>query len=155
MQNITIYTDGSCHTQHKIGGWASIILVDGKEILLKDFELNTTHNRMELLSVIKAFEFIEKEKIKFNKIILKSDSQYVINIRERKEKLTKNNFITKKGNEIQNKDLLIRLIKYIEKLPIEFIKVKAHQKKTSERNINREVDKISRKIVRDKVKQIK
>lgn len=154
MQTITIYTDGSCHTQHKIGGWASIILVDDKEILLKDFELNTTHNRMELLSVIKAFEFIESEDLEFNEIILKSDSQYVVGIQERKEKLQKNKFITKKGNEIQNKDLILRLIHYIEKLPIKFIKVKAHQKKTSERNINREVDKISRKIVRDYVKNI-
>ncbi len=122
--------------------------------MLKDFELNTTHNRMELLSVIKSFEFIENENFEFDKITLKSDSQYVVGIQERKEKLKNNKFITKKGTEIQNKDLVLRLIHYIEKLPIEFIKVKAHQKKTSERNINREVDKISRKIVRDKVKQI-
>ena len=109
---------------------------------------------MELLAVIKAFEFIKDKNFEFDKIILKSDSQYVIGIQERKEKLKRANFITKKGTEIQNKDLVQRLIHFIEKLPLEFIKVKAHQKKTSERNINREVDKISRKIVRDKVKQI-
>ena len=153
MNEITIYTDGSCHTQHKIGAWASIILVNHKEITLSGFELNTTHNRMELLSVIKAFEFIETEKFQYSKIILKSDSQYVIGIQDRKEKLQKANFITKKGNEIQNKDLVLQLINFIEKLNIEFIKVKAHQKKTSERNINREVDKLSRKIVRDSVKK--
>lgn len=153
MKTITIYTDGSCHTQHKVGGWASIILVNETEVTLSGFELNTTHNRMELVSVIKAFEFIENKDFQYSKIILKSDSQYVIGIQNRKEKLQKTNFITKKGTEIKNKDLVLQLINFIEKLNIEFVKVKAHQKKNSERNINREVDKLSRKIVRDYVKK--
>ncbi|NPA44951.1 MAG: ribonuclease HI [Chlorobi bacterium] len=148
MKEIIIYTDGSCHTQLKVGAWASIILIEGDEILLKDYELDTTHNRMELLAVIKAFEFIEKEKFEYDSIVLKSDSQYVVEIERRMQKLKENNFITKKGTEIQNVDLVKKLISYIEKFPVKFIKVKAHQKKTSERNINIEVDKISRKIVR-------
>lgn len=154
MNEITIYTDGSCHTQHKVGAWAAIILVDNNEILLDGHELNTTHNRMELLSVITALEYIEEQKLPFSKTTVKSDSQYVIKIKERKEKLKQANFITKKGKEIQNKDLVIRLIKFIETIELEFIKVKAHQKKTNIRNYNIDVDKTSRKIVRNIVKEI-
>jgi len=90
----------------------------------------------------------------FSKTTVKSDSQYVIKIKERKEKLKQANFITKKGKEIQNKDLVIRLIKFIETIELEFIKVKAHQKKTNIRNYNIDVDKTSRKIVRNIVKEI-
>ncbi len=149
---INIYTDGSCNHLHKVGGWAAIIILAEKEILLKGLETETTHNRMELLSVIKAFEYIEKNDLAELKIIVKSDSQYVVRIIERKEQLLTNNFITKKEKPIQNKDLVEKIIHYIDCLDLEFVKVKAHQKKSTKRNYNREVDKISRKIVREYVR---
>jgi len=45
MQKVIIesYTDGSCHTKLKVGAWAAIIFIDGKEIVLKSIELNTTN----------------------------------------------------------------------------------------------------------------
>jgi len=55
-----IYTDGSCHTQLCIGAWASIILVDDKKIVLSGKEFNTTHNRMEILAVIKSIKYLTK-----------------------------------------------------------------------------------------------
>jgi len=149
---ISIYTDGSCHTQHRVGGWAAILLIGVHEIVLKGSERETTHNRMELQAVIKAFDYLEELSLKETEIRVYSDSQYVVRIRERKEKLKANEFMTKSGNVIQNKDLVLTLISYIESLNIQFIKVKAHQRKTDVRNINREVDMIARKIVRDYIK---
>jgi len=146
---ITIYTDGSCHTQNKIGGWATILLINEEEIMLSGHVPKTTHNRMELLAVIKAIEYIENHKLGYQTIIVKSDSQYVVRIKERKEKLKAAEFVTKKGNDIKNKDLIVQLIHYIETLNLEFVKVKAHQKKTDIRNYNIDVDKASRKIVRE------
>ncbi|NOZ34673.1 MAG: ribonuclease HI [Chlorobi bacterium] len=154
MKNITIYTDGSCHTQHKIGAWAAILLIGDEEIVLSGKKAETTHNRMELLSVIKAFEYIDNHKFTDYKIVIKSDSQYVVGIRERKEKLKAAEFITKKGNQIQNKDLVEQLISFIETMNVQFVKVKAHLKKTDNRNYNRDVDKLSRQIVRDYVRNI-
>ncbi len=152
--DISIYTDGSCHTQQKFGAWAAIILIKDEEILLKGEEHNTTHNRMELLSVIKALEFIENKNFIDRHIIIKSDSQYVTEIKNRIRKLRSADFKTKKGNDIQNKDLVIKLIQYIENLNIDFVKVKAHQKKTNTRNFNRDADKISRQIVRKYIKNL-
>ena len=55
---ITIYTDGSCHAQKRIGAWAAIVIINIEKIVLKGVEINTTHNRMELMAVIKAIEYV-------------------------------------------------------------------------------------------------
>ena len=86
-----------------------------------------------------------------------TDSQYVYRIPERKDKLKLNEFITKKGNQNQNSDMVKILIGLIESHSIEFVKVKAHQKKNSNsinihENYNSEVDKIARQLVRESVK---
>jgi len=64
-------------------------------------------------------------------------------------RLRSNHFTTSRGNAIQNTDLIKKLYELIESINIEFVKVKAHQKKSVKVNYNREVDKLSRKIVRD------
>lgn len=155
MENkeIVIYTDGSCHTQHKIGGWAAVIFIDDKKTLIKGKEINTTHNRMEIIAVLKAIDFV-KTNNPGAAMIIYSDSQYVCGIRDRKEKLKNKNFLTNKGKLIQNLDLVKDLIYEIENYDISFVKVKAHQKSGDTVNCNREVDKISRKIVRDNVREL-
>ncbi len=146
---IQIYTDGSCHTQERIGGWAAIILGKEKNIEIKGFVKDTTHNAMEILAVLKALDFLEKEyNNTFTKIEIVSDSQYVVRILERKEKLKANNFLTKKNNPIRNVDLVKKLIERIETLPLIFTKIKAHQKATTEINYNRVVDQLARNEVR-------
>jgi len=148
---INIYTDGSCNPQKETGAWAAILLFQDEEITLSDCVKTKSHNAMELLGVIKAFEYIVANNLNNNEITVYSDSQYVVNIIDRKEKLLESGFITKKGTERKNSDLVKRLINYIELLHPQFIKVKAHQKKTSERNYNRDVDKLSRKLVRENI----
>ena len=47
---IKIYTDGSCLGNPGNGGWAAIILNDGKKTELKGSKKDTTNNQMELLA---------------------------------------------------------------------------------------------------------
>lgn len=153
-----IYTDGSCHTNYCMGAWAAVILAGDKKSLIKGGAQNTTHNRMELLAVIKAVGFAV-ENHKDASLIVYTDSQYVFRIPERKEKLKRNHFLTKKGTPIQNADLVQELISQIESYTIQFIKIKAHQKLiTAEPDIhatyNSEVDKLVRQMVRDAVKNV-
>lgn len=151
-KSIEIYTDGSCHTQKKIGAWASILFVGGEKIVLKGEVRNTTHNRMELFAVIKAIEYIDDKQCD-SQLLIYTDSQYVCGILGRKEKLKGNRFLTKKGTFIQNADLVETLIQQIESHSIRFIKVKAHQKADTESSkYNSQVDKLSRKMVRANVK---
>ena len=54
-----IYTDGSCHTQKRIGAWVAIILTGTEKKVLSGIVQDTTHNRMELYAVIKGIEYIK------------------------------------------------------------------------------------------------
>lgn len=145
---IEIYTDGSCNPQLKIGGWAALIIDNENRHLIKGIKKQVTHNSMELLAVINAVEFVENNKLKYKKIVVYTDSQYVADLVVRKNKLKQNNYLTKKGKSIQNVELVKKIVSLLSSQNIEFIKVKAHQKH-SENNNNRIVDKVSRKIVRD------
>lgn len=147
--SIEIYTDGSCHTQLCVGAWASIILVDGNLINLSGVVDSTTHNRMEILAVLKALEYI-KEKINHPnlKITVVSDSQYVVGLIDRRSKFNLSDYKTKAGNDIRNKDLVLRLFYFTDNLDINFVKIKAHQKPTDVLNYNNEVDKLCRSLVR-------
>ena len=50
----TIYTDGSCIGNPGPGGWAAVILCDGKQIELSGGASDTTNNRMELMGLIQG-----------------------------------------------------------------------------------------------------
>lgn len=144
-----IYTDGSCHTQNRIGAWVAIIFTaTGKKVLAETVD-DTTHNRMELSAVIKGMEYIKNNYPGITTIKLFSDSQYVVGLPERKEKLSIAGFSTKKGNDIQNADMVKELFEHLSTLSVKFIKVKAHQKQGTTFNYNIEADKLSRKMVRD------
>jgi len=148
-QSIAIFTDGSCHTQLKTGGWASIILIQGKKIVLEGNADETTHQRMELTAVIESLEYLTMHKLIDEPINIYSDSQYVVDLFKRKERLASANYLTKKLKSIRNADLVKELIAFMQLQNISFIKVKAHQKlSNTETALNREVDFLSRKKMR-------
>jgi len=152
-RTVHVYTDGSCNPQYNVGGWAAVILFNDQEFLIKGEILGTTHNVMEIWAAIEALKYVVKNLHNWEKINIYSDSQYVVGIPDRKEKLKGDDFKTKKGHAVRNADILETLIKYIEFYQIDFIKVKAHDKNDTGNNYNRKVDKLSRKIVRQCVKK--
>jgi len=145
---LIIYTDGSCHTQKRFGGWAAIILFDGREIILQGSEVNTTHQRMELLAVINAIEYVYNNIS--SKIVMQifTDSQYVVGLPEREYKLSTTNFITKSGRDLQNADLVKSFYHLLKTHSIELNKVKAHQPGKELFNYNEKADQLARSIVR-------
>jgi len=147
-QQIEIYTDGSCHTQICIGAWASIILINDTKINISGVVENTTHNRMEILAVIKALDYVVSHFENLIDIKIVSDSQYVVSLLDRQTKFISRHYKTKAGNDIRNKDLVLRLFIHTDVLNIKFVKIKAHQKPTDVVNYNNEVDKICRALVR-------
>jgi ribonuclease HI len=150
-QQISIYTDGSCHTVLKTGGWASIIIVEGEKLLLKGLVPDTSHQRMELLAVIESLAYIISNKLDRYSIIVYTDSQYVKGLGERRTKLEARGFLTRKHDLIRNADLVKKIITYIKVLDVSFIKIKAHQKTTLAQDYNREVDKLARQIIRQHI----
>ncbi|MFH1729521.1 MAG: ribonuclease H [Pseudomonadota bacterium] len=144
-----VYCDGSCNTQKNIGAWASIIINKDKNFTISGKEINTTNNRMEILGALKAIEFIENQYNSINNIIIFTDSQYLCRLPLRRKEMIKNDFMTKTGKERKNIDLIKPLFSFLNTYNINFVKVKAHQKKNPNgANFNRYVDKLARKIVR-------
>lgn len=106
---------------------------------------------MEILSVINAIEYIKQHYPIITDISIVSDSQYVIGLVERERKFITQQYKTKAGKEIRNIDLVKHLLKLNTDLSLQFIKIKAHQKQSSEPNYNIEADKLCRKLVREAI----
>ena len=108
---------------------------------------------MELTAVLKALEYVEHSHRLTQPVQLYSDSQYVINLENRRAKLESSSYLTKSGQPVRNADLVKILFGYLNNSVIEFIKVAAHQKNDGSVNLNREVDKIARRIIREHLRQ--
>jgi ribonuclease HI len=148
-QSITIFTDGSCHTQSKTGGWASIIMIDSNKIVLQGTTLDTTHQRMELTAVLESLKYLERNGRIRHEIAIYSDSQYVVDLLKRKEGLLQSNYRTKKFKPVRNADLVKELVDFMNLSNIHFVKIRSHQKLSDpESRLNREVDVLSRKNMR-------
>ena len=59
MKLVEIYTDGACSGNPGPGGWAAILIYEGKEREIYGFEPNTTNLRMELQAAIKGLEALK------------------------------------------------------------------------------------------------
>ncbi len=122
--------------------------MDDKKVVLSGTEQETSHNRMELLGIIRSIDFLREENLMENQIHIFTDSQYAVKLRGRKERLAQRSFTTKKGQAIRNSDLVQQLLQYDEMYKLLFTKVKAHSKDGD--RFNREVD----LLVRTQLRQI-
>ncbi len=143
---ITIYTDGSSKGNPGPGGCAAIIKCGNsyKEIS-KGFRV-TTNNRMELLAIIFALEYISL--IFYVKdISVFSDSKYVVNSIQKGwlDKWIKNDF-----KNIKNKDLWIKIYKFIKTYMINFYWIKGH----SDNIYNNRCDFLAKNIIRKDISNI-
>ena len=134
---IKIYTDGSCLENPGNGGWAAIIIDDGKKTEIKGSKKNTTNNQMELLAPIEALKKIPKSK----KVEIFTDSKYVKSgITEWIHNWKKNGWKTADKQPVKNKELWTELDLLSNEFEIKWSWVKAH----STDKLNNEVDLIAR-----------
>ena len=134
---IKIYTDGSCLENPGNGGWAAIIIDDGKKTQIKGSKKNTTNNQMELIATIQALKKIPKG----SKVEMFTDSKYVKSgITEWIHNWKKNGWKTANKQEVKNKELWTELDHLNSKFEISWNWVKAH----STDKLNNEVDLLAR-----------
>ena len=134
---IKIYTDGSCLENPGNGGWAAIIINDGKKIQIKGSKKNTTNNQMELLAPIEALKKIPKG----SEVQIFTDSKYVKSgITEWIHNWKKNGWKTADKQPVKNKELWEELDLLANQFEIVWNWVKAH----STDELNNEVDLIAR-----------
>ena len=140
---IKIYTDGSCLDNPGNGGWAAIIIDDGKKTYIKGSKKNTTNNQMELMAPIEALKKIPKG----NKVQIFTDSKYVKSgITEWIQNWKKNGWKTASKQEVKNKQLWAELDLLNNEFEISWNWVKAH----STDKFNNEVDVIARDAANSK-----
>ena len=137
---IKIYTDGSCIGNPGKGGWAAIILNNGKKTEIKGGMKDTTNNQMELLAPIKALKKIPKG----SKVQIFTDSKYVKSgITEWIHNWKKNGWKTAAKKTVKNKELWAELDEQITKHTISWQWVNGH----SDNKHNEAADYLARRFI--------
>ena len=144
---VFIYTDGSCiRFKNGITKAGYGIYIPQKNIRISEPLLNQkqTNNRAELTSILECVKYLKKEDLNKELIII-TDSAYSMYIFDKTgENYEKNNFM-KDGQEILNKDLVIKALKVKRTYNVKLVKVRAHTLKDDIHSKNNEiVDKLAK-----------
>lgn len=110
---IEIYADGAYSPTRNMGGWAFVVLLDGKKIKSDFFPVpDTTNNRMEIQAAIQACLWAMETGV--TEFTLYTDSMYVIGT------------MTKSWKRNKNHDLWEILDDLVDNLTITWTHVKGH-----------------------------
>ena len=122
---INIFTDGAYSSKTEKGGWA--VYCPELRLRMCGAVKDTTNSRMELLSAIKALEFIDNSHLHLEELVIYSDSKYLVE--------TMNKVYQQKTNLDlwgQLDDLVSNML-----FPVKFVHIKGH---TGEDNGNNVAD---------------
>jgi len=137
MKPVDIHTDGACLGNPGPGGWAALLMHEGRERELAGGEAQTTNNRMEMLAAIMALEALKAP----CQVVLSTDSQYVQKgIGEWLPNWIRRGWKTAGGEPVKNKDLWERLQLAAAPHKIQWKWVKGHAGHVE----NERVDKLAR-----------
>jgi ribonuclease HI len=122
-EKVIIYTDGASSGNPGPGGWAAVIKKDGVVYEVGNSEEKTTNNRMEMSAAIGALEKTDSA----DEINLYTDSQYLINGTTKWVfGWQKNDWKTKTGDDVLNKDLWQKLFELTKDRKINWVAVSGH-----------------------------
>ena len=123
MKKVLIYTDGACSGNPGPGGWGAILMYGSAKKELSGGEVSTTNNRMELISVIAALEALREP----CEVGIYTDSQYVTNaVNLGWLDSWRRMGWKRRGGEVKNPDLWIRLVPLLDRHKVAFVWVKGH-----------------------------
>ena len=155
MSDFILFTDGSVNTKSDIGYGAYLLVSEDKmfsddlpsKVKLKQFE-NTSSTKLEIQTLLWALYEVGKLE---GKIIVYTDSQNIAGLLNRRERLEKNDFQSKKGRGMNHAELYRQFFRMTDLLNCEFRKVEGHKKTNQKDNIDRLftlVDRASRNAMR-------
>lgn len=124
MKHVDIYTDGACKYNPGPGGFAAILVYNGREKEVFGGEKSTTNNRMELLAAINGLKMLRED----CEVTLYSDSKYLIDSVEKGWVYfwQKNGWRKADKSPALNPDLWQELLGLLEKHTVNFVWVKGH-----------------------------
>jgi ribonuclease HI len=130
-----VYTDGSCVTSSKLGGYGVVVLDEKETIVFVEHEAysNTTNNRMELRAFLVALEYVTSHCQEGDEIECFTDSAYISNCFAQNWYKTwqANGWRTSNRLKVKNVDLWKPIIKNFNQTKVQSIifnieKVKSH-----------------------------
>ncbi|MEG1922875.1 MAG: ribonuclease HI [Clostridia bacterium] len=124
MKNIILYTDGACSGNPGVGGWAAILIFNGREKELSGYLPETTNNRMEMFAVIQGLRALKEP----CEVTIYTDSAYVSDAFNKHwiESWIKKDWKTADNSDVKNQDLWKALIYETNKNSVKFVRVKGH-----------------------------
>jgi len=159
LNPLIVFTDGSVDSKTHIGYGAYLILSDltlpphiqKAKVKIKQFE-NTSSAKLELQTLLYALNEIAITFVGENTYItVYTDSQNIVKLPARREKLEQQNFYAQDGKRLNNAELYQEFFKLVDQFDCQFIKVKGHKAKSAKDDVDRIfelVDRASRAALR-------
>lgn len=155
IKKLFLFTDGSVNTKLNFGFGAYLAVKDTailasnqeKFVKVKRFE-NTSSTKLEIQTLIWALSEVKEFK---GEIVLYTDSQNIIGLPGRRERLEKNNYHSKAEKQITNSELYKLFFQLLDELQFEMKKIEGHKRTHLKNNIDRLftlVDRASRNALR-------
>jgi ribonuclease HI len=121
---VELWTDGACSGNPGPGGWAALLVWNGREKELTGGEAHTTNNRMELMGVLEGLRALARPV----DVVVHTDSAYV----ERAfsdgwlTRWQKNGWRTASKKPVENRDLWEAILEAAKPHNVRFERVKGH-----------------------------
>ena len=124
LPEVTIYTDGACSPNPGVGGWAAVLLKDGRLFQeLSGREAETTNNRMELAAALHGLLSLKEP----HRVIVITDSTYVKNgICSWMSAWKRRGWLTSTRQPVKNRDLWEQLDQVIRDHRVDWQWVRGH-----------------------------
>lgn len=150
-----LFTDGSVNIKSKTGFGAYLFLSEfgqsidllRKQLKVKRFE-NTSSTKLELQTLLWAFSDIKELE---SKLIVYTDSQNILSLQRRRERLEQNDYRSKNHKLIRNHELYKEFYRTTDNMDYELVKVSGHKVSNQKDDIDKIftlVDRASRNALR-------
>lgn len=156
MKQLLLFTDSSVDTKSKVGYGAYLLVAEtglnleglSRQVKVRRFE-QTSSTRLELQTLLWALGEIETTG---RTLTVYSDSQNIIDLPARRERLESNNFRSKQNRQLNNYQLYEEFYRVTDQLNCQFIKVRGHRPTKQKSPIDQVftlVDRASRRALRE------
>jgi len=160
MLHLKVFTDGSVNTQLKVGYGAYFVVSDlnvsidslSDKVKMKHF-IQTSSTKLELQTLLWALgETVSLANRNDMVLTIYTDSQNIISLPGRRNRLEQNNYFTGKNKRLNNYEIYQEFYRVISELNCKFVKVVGHQASAKKDKIDRLfslVDRASRRALRE------